>query len=59
MKDKELECLFIKHNVPNNISFLAKVQTLLSKHNCKYCEGWEKSSKNFLNYIGIYYGIWY
>ena len=36
MKDKELECLFVKHNVPNNISFLAKVQTLLSKHNCKY-----------------------
>ena len=56
MKDKELECLFIKHNVPNNISFLAKVQTLSPP---SPCEGWKKSSKIFLNYIGIYYGIWY
>ena len=34
--ENKLEDLFIKYNVPDNISFLARVQTLLSKHNCKY-----------------------
>jgi hypothetical protein len=30
----ELENLFLKFNVPKDISFLAKVQTLISKHDC-------------------------
>tara|TARA_R110001599_G_scaffold312616_1_gene520192 strand:- start:225 stop:374 length:150 start_codon:yes stop_codon:yes gene_type:complete len=36
MTEETLEQLFFKYDVPTNISFLAKVQTLLSKHNCKY-----------------------
>ena len=36
MNNKEFEFLFAKHSVPTNISFLAKVQTLISKHNYKY-----------------------
>lgn len=33
---KELQQLFIKYNVRTDISFIAKVQTLLSLHNCNY-----------------------
>jgi len=32
----KLESLFIKYNVRTDISFLAKVQTLISLHNCNY-----------------------
>ena len=31
-----LDQLFVKYNVPTNISFIARVQTLISKHNCNY-----------------------
>lgn len=33
---EELQQLFIKYNVRTDISFIAKVQTLLSLHNCNY-----------------------
>lgn len=32
----ELDKLIYEHNVPTDISFLAQVQTLISKHNCNY-----------------------
>lgn len=31
-----LEQLFIKYNVPHNVSFMCKVQTLISIHNLSY-----------------------
>lgn len=32
----ELDKLIHKHNVPTDISFIAQVQTLISKHECNY-----------------------
>ena len=32
----ELDRLIYQHNVPTDISFLAQVQTLISKHKCNY-----------------------
>lgn len=32
----ELDKLLFKHNVPTDISFLAQVQTLISKHGVDY-----------------------
>ena len=32
----ELDKLLFKHNVPTDISFLAQVQTLISKHDVDY-----------------------
>ena len=32
----ELDKLIHKHNVPTDISFIAQVQTLISKHKCNY-----------------------
>ena len=33
---ENLEQLFIKYNVPHNVSFLCKVQTLITMHECDY-----------------------
>lgn len=35
-KMETLEQLFIKYNVPHNVSFMCKVQTLISIHNLSY-----------------------
>ena len=32
----ELDRLIYQHNIPTDISFLAQVQTLISKHNVDY-----------------------
>ena len=32
----ELDRLIYQHNVPTDISFMAQVQTLISKHKCNY-----------------------
>lgn len=35
-KMETLEQLFIKYNVPRHLSFIAKVQTLITMHECDY-----------------------